>query len=523
MIAEKRVLLLTGQMAFQDLKRVTTDFPLVSVECLPITVAAFTTPRIVQKHVSTLLKEKKPDLILVSGLARGDFTQTAEQIGIPVMKGTRYLTALPPLLRNLHQVVPMLSAKYEADSVIQKILVDQLRDYMKHLERETVFGKRNFRLRSGYPIGIDFPPRVMAEVVDVTTRSVEESIATAQFFAEWADILDVGATIDEHDPERIAEIVTELRRFGLPISVDSLDRNEILAGVDAGAEIVLSVDMGNLGVTDKLPEDAVLVCLPTNISAGLYPPDPNERAQACHKLCDHLRTKGFEKIIADPLMEAPVQPGLMNSLRAYHQCRILDENLPLLAGFANVTEFVDSDTAGMNALLACLGIELGISVFLSTEERPSTYRCISELKSAALMGFVAGYMKSPPKEIGATAYVAKSSGLDVQAVSMDESYRSIEDRETEWKLDKGGYFRIGIDRHRNRVLCEHRGRKGVVQRVASENASAILQEILTKGLVTTLSHAAYLGSELTKAEIALRSGHNYRQDAPWEIELSVGV
>jgi dihydropteroate synthase-like protein len=521
--AEKRVLLLTGEMAFQDLIRVTASFPLVNVECLPITVAAFTTPRIVRKHVSTLLKQNRPALILVSGLARGDFTETAEQIGIPIMKGTRYLTALPLLLRNLHQVVPMLSAKYEADSIIQKILADELRNHMKQLESETVFGKRNFRLRSGYPLGIDFPPRVMAEVVDVTTRSVEESIETAQFFADYADILDVGATIDEQNPERIAEIVTELRRFGLPISVDSLDRDEILAGVDAGAEIVLSVDMGNLEVTDKLPEDIALVCLPTNISAGLFPPDPNERAQACHELCGHLRTKGFEKIIADPLMEAPIQPGLMNSLRAYHQCRILDENLPLLAGFANVTEFVDSDTAGMNALLACLGMELGISVFLSTEERASTYGCINELKSAALMGFIAGYMNSPPKEIGATTYVAKSSGLDVQTVSMGNSYESVEEQEIERKLDTSGYFRIGIDRRRKRVLCEHRDRKQTIQGFVSETANAILQEILSKGLVKSLNHAAYLGSELTKAEIALKSGHNYRQDEPWDIELSMTI
>ncbi|MFX1369418.1 MAG: dihydropteroate synthase-like protein [Promethearchaeota archaeon] len=523
MTIDEKVLLLTGRMAYEDLIRVTSGFSNVDVERLPITVAAFTTPKLILKHAPVLLERWNPDLILVTGLARGNFSEAAEEIGIPVKKGTRYLTMLPSLLNNLRQITPMLSEEYAADSIIQKMLGDQLREHMKRLETTSVFGKRNFRLRSRYPIGIDFPPRVMAEVVDVTTRTFEESIAAAQFYAQWADILDVGATIDEHNPERIAEIVTEMRRFGLPISVDSLDPDEILAGVDAGAEIVLSVDRGNLGVADKLPQDVALVCLPTNISEGVFLPDPSERAQACHKLCDTLRAKGYEKIIADPLMEAPIQPGLMKSLRAYHQFRILDEDLPLLAGFANVTEFVDSDTAGMNALLACLGIELGISVFLSTEERASTYRCISELKSAALMGFIAGYMNSPPKEIGTTAYVAKSSGLDVQAVTMDESYKSVEEREIEWKLDTSGYFRIGIDRRRDRILCEYKGRKRAIQGFSSDTANAILQEILSAGLVTSLSHAAYLGGELTKAEIALKSGHNYRQDAPWDIELSTNL
>ncbi|MHA2600863.1 MAG: dihydropteroate synthase-like protein [Candidatus Thorarchaeota archaeon SMTZ1-83] len=523
MSSDVRVLLLTGQMAFEDLVQVASGFPNVDVERLPITVAAFTTPRLVLKHAPKLLDKWKPDLILVSGLARGNFSEPAEQIGIPIMKGTRYLTALPSLLRNLQQIVPELSEEYAADSIVKTMLVDELRDHMKRLEREAVFEKRNFRLRSGCPVGIDFPPRVMAEIVDVTTRSIEYSMATARFFTRWADILDVGATIDEPNPERIAEIVTEVRRFGLPISVDSLDRNEIMAGVDAGAEIVLSVDRGNLDVTDRIPEDVTLVCLPTNISAGILPPDPIERAQACSNLCNDLRTKGFDRILADPLMEAPIQPGLMESLRAYHHCRVLDADLPLLAGFANVTEFVDSDTAGMNAILACLGIELGISVFLSTEERASTYRCVSELKSAALMGFIAGHMGSPPKEIGATAYVAKSSGLDVQAVSMDDSFESVEERKIECRPDARGYFRIGIDRRRNRVLCEHRSRGGSIRRLASETANAILREILSARLVSSPSHAAYLGTELTKAEIALKSGHNYRQDEPWDIELTMDI
>jgi dihydropteroate synthase len=33
------------------------------------------------------------------------------------------------------------------------------------------------------------------------------------------------------------------------------------------------------------------------------------------------------------------------------------------------------------------------------------------------------------------------------------------------------------------------------------------------GLVSTLDHAAYLGSELAKAEVALRTGKEYIQDS----------
>jgi len=37
--------------------------------------------------------------------------------------------------------------------------------------------------------------------------------------------------------------------------------------------------------------------------------------------------------------------------------------------------------------------------------------------------------------------------------------------------------------------------------------------VIQEGLVTQLDHAAYLGRELAKAEIALQTGSHYEQDA----------
>ena len=46
----------------------------------------------------------------------------------------------------------------------------------------------------------------------------------------------------------------------------------------------------------------------------------------------------------------------------------------------------------------------------------------------------------------------------------------------------------------------------------SRIASEIYEEIIEKGLVTRLDHAAYLGKELEKAEIAMLTGKEYVQD-----------
>jgi dihydropteroate synthase len=50
--------------------------------------------------------------------------------------------------------------------------------------------------------------------------------------------------------------------------------------------------------------------------------------------------------------------------------------------------------------------------------------------------------------------------------------------------------------------------------IKGKTAESVYSKIVELGLVTQLDHAAYLGSELAKAEIALRSGKEYIQDSP---------
>jgi len=503
-------------MAYDSLTRVTAKFPNVHIEALPISVAAFTTTKLVRRHASKFIAKWHPELILSSGLSRGDFSDVGIALGVPILKGTRRLSALPILLNDLENFIPILSPKISADGLIREKQCQLLQERIAMIEKSSLHLPRTFRLRSNLSVGIDLPPRVMAEIVDATSRSMEEGLDKARKLSKWADILDIGATVDKPNPEKISEIVAEFRQFGLPVSIDSLNAEEISAGVDAGAEIVLSVDRGNLNVISSLPEDVAFVCLPTNVSKGIFPRDPQDRARICHELCDKLRSQGYEKLLADPLLEAPIQPGLMQSLSAYLYYQQLNPDQPLLAGFGNVTEFVDADPAGMNALLACLGIELGISVFLSTEERAATIHSIREIHSASMMAFAAKIANSPPKDTGFTSFVIKTSRFDPQPVDDAQDFVIAHEKDLEKQLDPKGCFRIGVDHQGGRILCEHRIQGNRTLLLASDKANGLLQMIMEKGLISQLDHAAYLGSELTKAEISLRIGYNYLQDEPWE-------
>ena len=63
--------------------------------------------------------------------------------------------------------------------------------------------------------------------------------------APGADVIDVGCTPGVPFPE-LGEVVRELRRAGMRVSIDSFDRAEIRTAVEAGAELVLSVNGSNL-------------------------------------------------------------------------------------------------------------------------------------------------------------------------------------------------------------------------------------------------------------------------------------
>lgn len=74
-----------------------------------------------------------------------------------------------------------------------------------------------------------------------------------------------------------------------------------------------------------------------------------------------------------------------------------------------------------------------------------------------------------------------------------------------------------IDRVNETIAALHfstskRGKPTMI--IRGKTAEEIYAKVVEMGLVTKLHHAAYLGSELAKAEIALETGKEYIQDTP---------
>ncbi len=80
-------------------------------------------------------------------------------------------------------------------------------------------------------------------------------------------------------------------------------------------------------------------------------------------------------------------------------------------------------------------------------------------------------------------------------------------------LDKAGYFVIIPQSHQQTIIVEHYSYDNVLLRVIEgHDARAICGTILENGWVTELSHAAYLGRELARAQLSLEKGEKYVQD-----------
>jgi tetrahydromethanopterin S-methyltransferase subunit A len=86
-------------------------------------------------------------------------------------------------------------------------------------------------------------------------------------------------------------------------------------------------------------------------------------------------------------------------------------------------------------------------------------------------------------------------------------------------LDSAGYFVVYPDCRTNRLVLEHYTNKGVLDRMfAAQSPAALYATVINEKLISRLDHAAYLGSELARAEHALLTQSKYEQDrAPGEL------
>jgi dihydropteroate synthase len=430
----RRVQLVSGRLAERALGRVIAGMELpfeTELSVLNITVAALMTTDWIANHLQVA---EDTDLVLIPGLCEGDVEVIREKWNVAVEKGPKDLHEIP-----------------------------------RHFGREMVrdYGAWDIEIAAE----INNAPRL-------TRQQIRD--AAHDFHASGADIIDLGCTPGLDFPD-LGDVVAELISSGMRVSVDSFDPDEIRRAVQAGAELVLSVNGSNIAVAEELAGSGARVVVMPDLGEGLDSLGPS---------IEKLDRWGVSYLI-DPILE-PIGFGFMASLERYAQIRRQYPEAEMLMGIGNLTELTAADSTGVNALLIAICQELAVRMVLTTEVIPWAHGSVREVDVARQLMHYAVTEHTIPKRVDDRLVTLKdpevfaftSEELEgLQAGITDSNYRIFADRE-------------GIV-----VLNNERIVRGTD-----------IGKIFAQLEVDEATHAFYLGQELARASVAVTLGKTYRQD-----------
>ena len=323
---------------------------------------------------------------------------------------------------------------------------------------------------------------ILAEINHAPQLSDEDLMRQANAYRQsGADVIDLGCVPGESWSE-IGRTVKTLREEGFRVSVDSFDRSEVEAAVEAGAELVLSCNRTNLEWACELPVEFVVI-----------PDDVHDLGS-----WDHTRHKLQEserQFRLDPVIE-PIGFGFAASLQRYFETRRQHPDAAMMMGVGNLTELTEVDSAGVNFLLAAICEELTIGSVLATEVINWGCTAVREFDLARRLVRHSVKNRVLPKHIGGQLVLLRDPKL--HAIGED-GLRQIASRLTDPN------FRVFAERGQIHLM----NRDGYWH--GSDPYEVFDQMLATVGSLTA-EHAFYLGMELSKARTALTLGKQYIQD-----------
>jgi dihydropteroate synthase-like protein len=432
------LLFVTGKLAEPALRRVLAEVaPRAgfepSVAVLPITVIALATTPWIARHL------KVPagiDRIILPGLCAGELDALAGVTAVPVERGPKDLRDLPEHFGT--------TAASRAD-----------------------YGT--------YDIAI------LAEINHAPRLPRQELLSQARALrADGADVIDVGC-----DPGStwagVGDAVRALRDEGMRVSIDSFDPAEVSAAVAAGAELVLSVNGGNVERARDWGVEVVAL------------PDDPATLSGLDATVERLTAWGVPFRI-DPVLE-PIGLGFTASLMRYAEVRRRFPDGEMLMGVGNLTELTDVDSAGVNVVLLAVCQELGVRSVLTTQVINWCRSCVRELDLARQLVHFACTRRVLPKHLEPDLVMLRDPRVKSHGEqTLEELAARITDNN----------FRLFAEGGLIHVL-------NAAMHLRGADPFALFAEMARRQEIDA-SHAFYLGYEMAKAVTALTLGKNYVQD-----------
>jgi dihydropteroate synthase-like protein len=499
---KQKTLIVTGRNASSAVERYAKSAGIpVRVHVCDIDVASLLSPERVLDELSKL-DLRDISRIIVPGALEGDVSIIRERLGVPCFKGSRHVSDLPLVLSG----DVALSEKLPADEV----LAEEIKGNVERELRRAYESTGDYRLKIGRKKTVFLGAglmHVIAEIPDAPSLGDEEIKRISRYYVDsGASIIDLGMVYGVDNSDEIGRLVDAVRSaVDSPVSIDSLDEGEILAAVDSGIDLILSLDLTNYPVSESIDIPAVVI--PRD--EGGIPRTVDERIDLMEKLIQKLRDRDFNGFIVDMVLEPP-NLGFLKSLQAFHVFRSRYPEIPMMLGSGNVTELLDADSIGVNALLASLASELDVDLLFTTEASQKTKGVVSELSRAVEMMYLSRSKERPPKDLGIDLLRLKDKReIEMIRNPREESLEKIEVKEERKPTLEDAEFRIYL---LDKIEVVYYRNKKPKLKFRGVSARGLYLEIIQRGLIRNPEHAAYLGREMGKAEIAFKTGKNYVQD-----------
>lgn len=406
-----------------------------SIGVLPITVAALMTCRWVARHWQIPPEATR---VILPGYCSGDLATLPAEPGRQVERGPRDLRQLPRYLGH-----PSASrSDYGAYDI--QILAE-----------------------------INHAPRLAQPAILQIARRLA---------ADGADLIDLGCE-PGGDWTGVGDCVRALRDAGLRVSIDSLMPDEIAAAVQAGAELVLSVNSSNRAAAVDWGVEVVAI-----------PDDPATGAGLADTV-EWLDRHGVPCRL-DPILE-PLGCGFAASLGRYLETRRAYPQAEMLMGIGNVTELTDADSAPLNTLLLGFCQEVGIRSVLTTQVIPWAQSSVRECDLARRLVHYATRHRVPPKHLAPELVLLRDPDVpEFGPEFLAQLSQQIRDANYRIYAEQGRLHLLAAGLH-----------------LEDTDPFRLFRSLLaTSPKNLDAGHAFYLGYELAKATTATTLGKAYRQD-----------
>ena len=432
-MARPKYTLMTGRLARKSLERVVACLPDIDLRIreLDCSVAALMSTDFIAKNITSAYD--KNEIILLPGLCQGSLQPVIDAAGCQVQRGPDDLWDLP----------------------------------------------RFFQTETEVSVPDDSKMQILAEIVNASRLDITEILKKAAYFRDsGADMIDLGGNVKEPFPH-LKEAVQELKREGFRVSVDSHIREDILAAGVAGADLILSIDSQNIELAKGLDCPVVVI------------PDDGVSLDSLYRNMDTLDSWNVDYLV-DPILP-PGCMGLAAGIERYVKVRRDFAECQLFMGLGNVTEMIDADSIGVNAVLTAIASELSVQYILTTEVSHRAVGAVREIALARSLMHKALCQGRVPKHIDENLLVLKESSAHSYC---EEDFRQMQ------SLIQDQNYRIFTS-----------------DQIYSFNGNNFVQghsaaEVFSKLNIQNPDLAFYLGRELERAQVALMLKKKYVQDNP---------